>query len=161
MDAHVAKSSSPTVSDSEDPLSRWLRSIDSCPADVTTAAVLRGGAILRWRTDGAGVLILASLGGPAAPPTLASRLGTLDDLRRVVPPSTPVGYRGCDAEYHYFRLPSGDAYGVPLGAWKITPMPVSLGFCIPLIFDDARLVIPPSDWSLRLDLLSLQWTLDQ
>lgn len=157
----MAKSSGQTVSDAEDPLSAWLQSRDRCDAEVTTAAVLRGGAILRWRTDGAGVLVLASLGGPATPPTLVKRLEKLDDLRRIIPADSPVGYRGCDAVYHYFRVPAGGAYGVPRSAWNITPMPVTLGFCIPLIFDHSRLVIPPPDWSLRLDLISLQWTLDQ
>lgn len=161
MDAHVAKSSGQTVSDAEDPWSPWLFAMDPGEADVTTAAVLRGGAILRWRTPRAGVLVLASLGGPAAPPTLISRLENLEDLRQMVPAATPVGYRGCDAAYHYFRLPAGGAYGIPRSSWKITPMPVTLGFCIPLIFNENRLVIPPPDWSLRLDLLSLQWTLDQ
>lgn len=160
-DGHVAKSSGQTVRDAEDPLSDWLLSMDRCDAEVTTAAVLRGGAILRWRTNADEVLVLASLGGPAAPPTLVQRLGTLEDLRQIIPASTPVGYRGCDAAYHYFRVPSGGAYGVPRSAWHITPMPVTLGFCIPLVFDETRLVIPSPEWSLRLDLLSLQWTLDQ
>lgn len=159
-DGHVANSSGQTVSDAEDPLAAWLRSVPGSDGAITTAAVLRGGAILRWRTEGAGVLVMASLGGPAPPPSLVQQLRSLDDLRQIIPAATPVGYRGCDGTYHYFCVPSGGAYGVPRAAWDITPLPVTLGFCIPLVFDRERLVIPPSDWSLRLDLLSLQWTLD-
>lgn len=129
-------------------------------ARIERVAPLRGGAILRWETEDEEVFLLGSRGGPVAAPETLHQLDDLAELRKRVPPETAVGYRGCDRVYHYFCLPTGAGYCLPRQAWAVTTMPVTLGFCIPLVFAGERLVIPPREWSTRLDLPSLQWILD-
>ncbi len=128
-------------------------------SSVTAAASLRGGAVFRWESAGAGVLILASFGCSVAAPRVTQYLAGLAQLQQLVPTASPIGYRGNDQRFHYFCVPAGDAYAIPLASWNVTSMPVSLGFCIPLWFQFGRLVVPPSEWSTQADLTSLQWAL--
>ncbi|WP_164100757.1 hypothetical protein [Candidatus Laterigemmans baculatus] len=130
------------------------------PARIERVAPLRGGAVLRWESDGEDVFVLGSHGGPVAAPKAVEPLADLAALKERVPTESPVGYRGCDRAYHYFCVPAGNGYRLPRRAWAVTTMPVTLGFCIPLVFAGERLVIPSREWSSRLDLPSLQWILD-
>jgi hypothetical protein len=126
---------------------------------VTAAASLRGGAVFRWESAGAGVLILASFGCSVTAPAVTQYLPGLAQLQQLVPTASPIGYRGNDQRFHYFCVPAGEAYAIPLASWNVTSMPVSLGFCIPLWFQLGRLVVPPSEWSSQADLMSMQWAL--
>ena len=125
------------------------------PSNVTR---LPGGVAFRWETTGAGVLILAAL-GCASIPSIDQHLSDMAQLQAITPAGLPVGYRGSDQQYHYFLLQDGGNVALPRDGWHVTNMPVTLGWCIPLVFDRDRLVIPSSEWSSRIDLNSLQWAL--
>jgi len=122
------------------------------------AVRLPGGVAFRWDSAGAGVFILAAL-GCASVPLVQQHLANLAELSCLAEPAQPLGYRGCDERYHYFRLPAGNNVSLPRECWQVSTMPVKLGWCIPLVFEQDRLVIPSSEWSLEADLNSLQWTL--
>lgn len=128
---------------------------------------LAGGVIYRWETAAAGVLVLAAFGCSVIPPVTSGNFGDLAQLRSFIVDleegfHNPIGYRGCDDCYHYFCISNGKAYTVPREAWRVTAMPVALGFCIPLVFsDEGRLEMPPSTWSQGVNLASLQWTLSR
>lgn len=125
---------------------------------ASEAVRLPGGVAFRWDSAGAGVFILAAL-GCASVPLVQQHLANLAELSCLTEPATPLGYRGCDERYHYFRLPAGNNVSLPRECWQVSAMPVKLGWCIPLVFEQDRLVIPSSEWSLEADLNSLQWTL--
>ncbi|XZE53510.1 hypothetical protein SH139x_005259 [Planctomycetaceae bacterium SH139] len=122
------------------------------------AVRLPGGVAFRWDSAGAGVFILAAL-GCASVPLVQQHVANLAELSCLAESATPLGYRGCDERYHYFRLPAGNNVSLPRECWQVSAMPVKLGWCIPLVFEQDRLVIPSSEWSLAADLNSLQWTL--
>jgi hypothetical protein len=127
---------------------------------IMAAEPLRGGAVFRWESTSAGILILAALGAAVAPPPVTRHLETLGQLCVLSEPTLLVGYRGCDKLKHYFVLPACSPCSIPLEQWSVSAMPVELGFCIPLIFQGERLAIPPAEWSLGIELVSLQWAID-
>ena len=164
MDGFVGKSNSQRTGKGSGELPGSLARAETSPTQGTPpqskVECLQGGAAFRWETAGAGVLILASLGCAAAPLDTMF-LPDLQALSARVPAGWPVGYRGCDDSRHYFCSPTGEAFSLPRRCWTITAMPVQLGWCIPLLFEEERLVVPPKNWSSEVDLGSLQWTLRQ
>jgi hypothetical protein len=126
---------------------------------VLAAQPLRGGAVFRWESTAAGVLILAALGCTARPPSVAAHFDQIDQLVPIARPTNVVGYRGCDNDRHYFSLPIGKAYTIPKVDWTVTEMPVELGLCLPLWLEHGRFMIPPRHWAISIDLESLQWAL--
>lgn len=159
-DAHVGNQSGQKVGELPRQSSPESGSHPSESSRIDGVAPLRGGAVLRWQTADDGVFLLGSRGGSVAPPERMEHLADLAELSKRIPAETAVGYRGCDRVYHYFCAPTGAGYCLPRRAWSVTTMPVTLGFCIPLVFAGERLMVPPRDWSTQLDLLSLQWILD-
>ena len=126
--------------------------------EITGAVRLPGGVAFRWETAGAGALILAAL-GCASVPSVLLQVHDLAELQQWAAPGCPIGYRGCDDTRHYFLMRSGVSISLPLHGWHVTAMPVTLGWCIPLMFEADRLIVPPREWSINADLHSLQWAL--
>ena len=127
---------------------------------VMAAEPLRGGAAFRWESATAGVLILAALGCHAPAPTMVRQVDSLVHLAILAGAEAIVGYRGSDDHSHYFALPQGKPCAVPRQRWNVTFLPVTLGLCLPLYFDQGQLTVPPQEWSMQIDLASLQWTID-
>jgi hypothetical protein len=126
---------------------------------VIAAEPLRGGAVFRWESTAAGVLILAALGCTVSPPEVQRHLDGLAHMSEFVGPAGVVGYRGSNTDYHFFATPDGITLTIPKLCWTITNMPVELGLCLPLAFDDGQLGIPSSQWAMDVDLASLQWAI--
>lgn len=127
---------------------------------VQSTHPLRGGAVFRWESTTAGVLILAALGYNSPPPMVTDHVQNLGQLHALTGLQSLVGYRGCDKELHYFNLPSHKACSLPRANWTVTYLPVNLGLCVPLCFEHGRLTVPPRHWSMEIDLATLQWAID-
>lgn len=121
---------------------------------------LNGGAAMRWKTDREEPIVMASSGHASAPREHLP-LTTLEDLASYCGPGWTIGYCGCDHSSHYFVTSDGQNISIPKAHWHVTAMPVGLGWCIPLVFEDGRLVIPSRHWASEVDLTSLQWTLSR
>jgi hypothetical protein len=123
-----------------------------------SAVRLRGGVAFRWESAGAGVLILAALGCATVPRPDAG-LATLGELKHRLGESALVGYRGCDQQLHYFCSVDGRTFSLPRAAWQVQELPVTLGWCLPLQFENDRLVSLPAARARHVDLHALQWAL--
>lgn len=119
---------------------------------------LRGGAALRWTLANEASFILTSSGYGSSPREHLA-LESLAELRTLCGDDSTLGYRGCDHNLHYFVLVDQRIVSIPRHQWHVTAMPVGLGWCIPLVFEDERLIVPPRNWAAEADLSSLQWTL--
>lgn len=132
----------------------------SVPEPEDTVRCLIGGAAFRWKAIDDQWFVMTSSGWDRQP-HCTTHLEDLHALQKKVPRDSPVGYRGCDKDCHYFSLPGGESFTIPRAAWDVMALPRSLGWCIPLVFEAQRLVIPDSTWAAHIDLTTLQWTVNQ
>jgi len=132
----------------------------SVPEPKDTVRCLTGGAAFRWKAIDDQWFVMTSSGWDRQP-HCTIHLEDLHALQKKVPRDSAVGYRGCDKDCHYFSLPGGESFTIPRAAWDVMALPRSLGWCIPLVFEAARLVIPDSTWAAHIDLTTLQWTVNQ
>lgn len=127
---------------------------------IVAAEPLRGGAVFRWESTTAGVLVLAALGCNAPVPMEVRQVDNLVHLGILAGANAIVGYRGCDKDSHFFSMPDGRPCAIPRSRWNVSFLPVTLGLCLPLSIVQGELTVPPQQWSMKVQLASLQWTID-
>lgn len=118
----------------------------------------RNGVVFRIPAAGAGVMLMASLGFQTTPPRDLFDIN-LAGLRQAAESLEFFGYRGCDADYHYFSMPDSGGVRLPQQQLDLQPLPIELGLCLFVTFVKGRLTIPDPLAMASIDPPTCDWAL--